>query len=201
MRALLLLLALLVAMPAGAATPAPAVGSSATYRWTSSIREDVPILIRQVGPGGQVSWSVTRESATPAPLFVTYAVVRSDARTYTLQVTTHETLDGPPLSVTQTRMDTASGKALRSVIRAPKGPVPTPEGALRPFRQADAKGPEETVSVPPGQFTAVRTSYRDGTVWVSDRVPALGVVKATFPSGTLELQRSGTSGAKDLLRS
>lgn len=148
-----------------------------------------------------MSWSVAQESAPPAPLFVTYAIVRSDARNYTLQVTTHQTVDGPPLSVTQTRVDRASGKALGSVIRAPKGAVPTPEGALRPLRQADVKGPEESVTVPAGQFTAVRTSYRDGTVWVSDRVPVLGVVKATFPSGTLELERSGTSGAKDLLRS
>ena len=202
MMAVVLALLLLVGLPAHAATPpGPAVGSWATYRWTSSIRQDVPVLVRQVGPGGQVSWSVAQESAPPAPLFVTYAIVRSDARSYTLQITTHETLDGPPLSVTQIRVDRASGKALRSVIRAPKGPIPTPESALRPFHQADAKGPEETVTVPAGQFTAIRTSYRDGTVWVSDRVPVLGVVKATFPSGTLEVERSGTSGAKDLMRS
>ena len=52
----LLLAAAGVAQPAG-----PAVGTWATHRWTSSIRQDVPVLVRQEGPGGQVSWSVARE--------------------------------------------------------------------------------------------------------------------------------------------
>jgi len=134
------LLVLLLAA-AGAAQPAgPAVGTWATYRWTSSIRQDVAVLVRQAGPGGQVSWSVARESAAPAPVFVTYGIVQGDARSYTLQIVTHETLDGPPLSVTQVRVDRASGKALRSVIQAPKGPIATPESGLRPFRQGDVKG-------------------------------------------------------------
>jgi hypothetical protein len=194
------MLTVLVAGPVVAAVPAqPVVGASATYRWTSTHRTDVPVVVKQE-QGGQVSWSFAQDTTTPA-LFVTYAIVQADARTYTIQVTTHGTPDGPPLSVTQVRVDRASGKALRSVTRSPKGPVPTPEGALRPFRQAGMSGPEESVTVPAGQFAAIRGPYRDGTVWVSDRVPALGLVKATFPSGTLELVRSGTAGAKDLLRS
>jgi hypothetical protein len=194
------MLAVLTAGPVAAAVPAqPAVGASATYRWISTVRTDVPVLVRQQ-QGGQVSWSFAQEAAAPV-VFVTYAVVGADERSYTLQVTTHATGDGPPLSVTQVRVDRKSGKALRSVTRSPKGPVPTPDGALRPFRQADARGPEESVTVPAGQFAAIRTTYRNGTVWVSDRVPTLGLVKATFPSGTLELMWSGTAGAKDLLRS
>ena len=194
------MLAMLAAGPVVAAVHAqPAVGASATYRWTSTHRTDVPVVVKQE-QGGQVSWSFARDTTTPA-VFVTYAVVQADARTYTLQVTTHATADGPPLSVTQVRVDRKSGKALRSVTRSPKGPVPTPDGALRPFRQTGMTGPEEPVTVPAGQFAAIRAPYRDGTVWVSDRVPALGLVKATFPSGTLELVRSGTAGAKDLLRS
>lgn len=195
------LLVLLLAAT-GAAQPAgPAVGTWATYRWTSSIRQDVPVLVRQEGPGGQVSWSAARESAAPMPVFVTYAIVRGDARSYTLQIVTHETLDGPPLSVTQVQVDRASGKALRSVIQAPKGPIATPESGLRPLRPGDVKGTDESVTVPAGQFAAIRAQHRDATVWVSDRIPALGLVKATFPSGTMELVRSGASGAKDLLRS
>ena len=186
---------------AAATPPSPAVGAWATYQWTSTIREDVPILVRQEGQGGQVSWSVTRESTPPPPLYVTYAIVRSDAKTYTMQIVTHQQPDGPPLSVTQVRVDRASGKAIRSVIQRPKGTIATPESGLRPFRPAAVKGTEETVSVPAGRFAAVRASYQDGTVWVSDQVPALGLVKATFPSGTLELVKSGASGAKDLLRS
>jgi hypothetical protein len=194
------MLALLAAGPVAAAVPTqPAVGSWATYRWTSNVRTDVPVAVRQE-QGGQVSWSFAQEATTPA-LFVTYAVVRGDARTYTLQVTTHATAESPPLSVTQVRVDRASGKALRSVTRSPKGPVPTLEGTLRPFRQAGMSGPEESVTVPAGQFAAIRGTHRNGTVWVSDRVPALGLVKATFPSGTLELVRSGTADAKDLLSS
>jgi hypothetical protein len=38
-------------------------------------------------------------------------------------------------------------------------------------------------------------------VWVSDRVPAMGLVKGVFPDGQLELVKSGTGGAQDLLRS
>ncbi len=193
---------LALALAAGAATPAGhAVGAWAAYRWTSSLTHEVPIVVRQEGPGGQVTWSISRESAAPPPLFVTYGIVRGDAKTYTLQIVTSQSLDGPALSVTQVRVDRASGKALRSVTQAPKGAVPTPEDALRPFRQADVKGTQESVSVPAGQFVAVRAPYRDGAVWVSDQIPALGLVKATFPSGTLELMRSGPSGAKDLLRS
>jgi hypothetical protein len=36
---------------------------------------------------------------------------------------------------------------------------------------------------------------------VSDRVPVLGIVKGVFPDGQLELVKSGTAGAQDLLRS
>jgi hypothetical protein len=194
------LLAVLAAGPVAAAASAqPAVGASATYRWTSSVRTDVPVLLRQER-SGQVSWSFAEEATTPA-VFITYAIVQADARSYTLQVSTHPSADGPALSVTQVRVDRASGKALRSVTRSPKGPVPTPDGALRPFRQTGTGGTEESVTVPAGQFAATRAPYRNGTVWVSDRVPALGLVKATFPTGTLELVRSGTADAKDLLRS
>src|SRR5262249_31980234 len=124
-----------------------------------------------------------------------------DAKTYTLQIVTSSALDGPPLSITQVVVDRASGKAVRSVIRTPKGVAPTPEDSVRPFRQADLKGTPESVTVPAGQVAAVRAPCRrDGTVWIADEVPVLGLVKATFPSGTLELVGSGPSGAKDLLR-
>jgi hypothetical protein len=98
-------------------------------------------------------------------------------------------------------VDRASGKALRSVIRDKKGVIATPESGLRPFRQAGLTGATEDVSVPAGRFSAVKAPHRNGTVWVSDRVPALGLVRAEFPEGVLELVRSGTTGAEDLLRS
>lgn len=197
--ALAFALLLVVTPPAGAqprATAGPAVGAWATYQWTSSLRQEVQVLVKE--PSGQVT--LARESVPPAPLFVTYSVVQADARTYTLQIVTQPAPDAPALSVTQVRVDRASGKALRSVIRYPKGVIATPENGLRPFRQASTKGTEEQVAVPAGRFMAVRATYRDGTVWVSDQAPALGLVKATFPNGTLELVKSGTSGAKDLLR-
>jgi hypothetical protein len=192
----------LTALLAGAATPAgPAVGAWATYQWSSSLREEVPVLVRQDRPGAQPTWTVAKDSVPPAPLFATYSIVRADPKTYTMQITTHATADGPPLSVTQVQVDRASGKALRTVIKAPKGAIGTPDSGFRPLRQAAVKGTEESVAVPAGRFTAVKTTAQNGTVWVSDQVPALGLVKGTFPSGTLELLRSGTAGAKDLLRS
>ena len=199
---MLALLALVLVAPHGVgAADGPVVGTWATYQWTSSVTQEVPVLVREPGAGGQVTWSVARESAAPAPLFVTYSIVRGDAKTYVLQIVTHKTLDSPALSVTQVTVDRASGKAVKSVIQRPKGPIATPESGLRPFRQAAVKGTEESVAVPAGRFSAVRAPYRNGTVWVSDQVPALGLVKATFTNGQLELVRSGTAGAKDLLRS
>lgn len=190
------------AWQAAAATHAgPTVGAWATYRWTSSVTQEVPVLVQEAGPGGRVTWSVTPEPGLPRPLFVTYAIVRGDPRTYTLQIVTHQTLEAPPLSITQVQIDRASGKAVRSVIQRPKGLIETPESGLRPLRQGAVKGTQDTVTVPGGRFPAIRAPYRDGTVWVSDEVPPLGLVKATSPTGTLELIRSGTSGGKDLLRS
>jgi len=198
--ALALLLAL--ASAASAATPAgPPVGGWATYRWTSSLTHEVPVLVQQRDPGGRITWSVARESAPPPPLFVTYAIVAGGARAYTLQIVTHQTLDGPALSVTQVTIDRASGRAVRSVIQRPKGLIATPESGLRPYRQAAVKGTAEAVTVPAGRFSAIRAPYRDGTVWVSDQVPALGLVKAASPTGALELIRSGAAGATNLLRS
>ncbi|MBI3454729.1 MAG: hypothetical protein HY002_02920 [Candidatus Rokubacteria bacterium] len=201
-RALVLIVLVALAAPVTAVHAAgPVVGTWATYRWTSSLTQEMPVFVRQAGPGGQVTWSVVQESASPLPLFVTYSIVQDDPKTYTMQIVTHQTLDGPPLSVTQVQVDRTSGKALRSVIQRPKGVIETPESGLRPFRQADVTGTEETAAVPAGRFSAIRTPYQNGTVWVSDQVPALGLVKAIFPSGTLELVRSDTSGAKDLLHS
>ena len=197
--ALMVLLALGVAVEAAA--QGPAVGGWATYEWRSAAKVDVPVLVRQSGAGGAASWSVDREASTPRPIFVTYSVVRGDAKSYVLQIVTRPTADGTPLSVTQVTVDRASGKALKSVIRDKKGVIPTPESGLRPLRQAGVQGAPEEVTVPAGRFTAVKAPYRNGTVWVSDQVPALGVVKGAFPDGELELVKRGTAGAQDLLRS
>jgi hypothetical protein len=128
-------------------------------------------------------------------------VVRGDPKSYVLQIVTRPTADGPPLSVTQVTVDRASGKTLKSVIRDKKGIIPTPESGLRPLRQAGVQGTSEEVTVPAGRFTAIKAPHRNGTVWVSDQVPALGVVKGVFPDGQLELVKRGTTGAQDLLRS
>jgi hypothetical protein len=198
-------LALLVVLVLGVAGPAaaqePAVGSWATYEWRSAAKTDVPVLVQQPGASGAVSWSVDRETVPPRPIFETFSVVRGDAKTYVLQIVTRITPEGTPLSVTQVTVDRASGKALKSVIRDKKGVIPTPESGLRPLRQAAVQGTPEEVTVPAGRFPAVKAPHRNGTVWVSDRVPALGIVKGIFPDGQLELVKSGTSGAQDLLRS
>ena len=197
--ALLVLLALGVAVEAAA--QGPAVGSWATYEWRSAAKVDVPVLVRQPGASGAATWSVERETVPPRPIFETFSVVRGDAKTYVLQIVTRTTPEGTPLSVTQVTVDRASGRALKSVIRDKKGVIPTPESGLRPLRQASVQGTPEEVTVPAGRFTAVKAPHRNGTVWVSDQVPTLGIVKGTFPDGQLELVKSGASGAQDLLRS
>ncbi|MGZ7246603.1 hypothetical protein ACXWO4_11135, partial [Streptococcus pyogenes] len=61
------------------------------------------------------------------------------------------------------------------------------------------QGRREEVTVPAGRFQAVSGTVEGAQVWVSDQVPALGLVKAVWPAGTLELVRSAASGATDLL--
>lgn len=197
--ALVVLLALGVAVEAAA--QGPAVGGWATYEWRSAAKVDVPVLVHQPGASGAASWTVDREASSPRPIFVTYSVVRGDAKSYVLQIVTRPTADGSPLSVTQVTVDRASGKTLKSVIRDKKGVITTPESGLRPLRQAGVQGAPEEVTVPAGRFTAVKGPHRNGTVWVSDQVPALGVVKGAFPDGQLELVKRGTGGVQDLLRS
>ena len=176
-------------VPSAAAPGDPVVGAWATYQWTSAVREEVPVLVKQEQPGGEPTWTVTKESAPPLPLFVTYAIVRGDAKTYVLQIVTRQTPEGIPLAVTQITVDRQSGTAVKSVTQRPKGLIATPESGLRPFRQAAVKGATEEVGVAAGRFQAVRAAHPQGTVWVSDQVPAMGLVKATFPSGQLELLR------------
>jgi hypothetical protein len=179
----------------------PAAGSWATYRWTSTVKETVPVIVQQTGPGGQVSWSVAQETAAPAPLFVTYSIVRSEPQTYTLQIATQAQPDGRPLSVTHVTVNRRTGKSVRSVIRYPKGVIATPESGLRPFREAGvAQGQREEVAVPAGRFTAVHGTVQGAEVWVSDQVPAMGLVKGAWREGLLELTASGASGARDLLK-
>ncbi|HZS33251.1 MAG TPA: hypothetical protein VFC42_07720 [Methylomirabilota bacterium] len=196
------LVGLTVVLAAGAAAQGPAVGAWATYEWRSSATVDVPVLVQQPGAaGGPATWSVESERAAPRPVFVTYAVVRGDTKTYVLQMATRLSPDGAPLSVTQVTVDRSSGKTLKAVIRDRKGVIPTPDSGFRPFRAAAMTGTPELVAVPAGRFTATKAPYRNGTVWVSDQVPVLGLVKGTFPDGQLELVKSGTAGAQDLLRS
>jgi hypothetical protein len=183
-----------------AAQPAPVVGAWASYRWTVTARETVPVLVEERDAAGQVKRSIAEEPVTPPPLFVTYSVVKAAAKTYTLQVVTSQSLEGTPLSVTQIVVDRTSGKAIRSVIQRPKGVIATPESTLRPFREAALpQGRREEVTVPAGRFQTVSGTVEGAQVWVSDQVPALGLVKAVWPAGTLELVRSAASGAKDLL--
>jgi hypothetical protein len=201
-RSLVFLVAVMLGVAGQADAQGPAVGSWATYEWRSTAKTDVPVLVQQpAASGGAATWSVDKDSAAPRPIFETFSVVRGDAKTYVLQIVTRLTPDGAPLSVTQVTVDRASGKTLKSVIRDKKGVIPTSESGLRPLRQSGVQGASEEITVPAGRFTAVKATHKNGTVWVSDRVPAMGIVKGLFPEGQLELVKSGTSGAQDLLRS
>ncbi len=198
----LALAASLVAGVAAAQAPSgPAVGSWASYRWTSTLTQTVPVLVQQPGAGGQASWSVAQESQPPPPLIVTYSIVRGDRRTYTLQIVTRDQPDGRPLSITQVTVNRASGKAVRSVIRYPKGVIATPESGLRPFREAAvAQGRREEVTVPAGRLAALHGAAQGAEVWVSDQVPAFGLVKGVWREGMAELVSSASTGAPDLFK-
>ena len=187
---------------ARSAAAGPAVGSSATYRWTSSTAQPIVVVLQEPQAGGApTKVSVREERATPDPVYVTYGVVRADRGTYTLQIVTQERPGSTPLSVTQVTVNRGSGKAVRAVTRGPKGATRTPESGLRPLREsALANGRREAVTVPAGRFDAVQGDAAGGQVWVSDSVPALGLVKGTWPDGTLELVQSAPGGATDLLR-
>src|SRR5215510_6702359 len=105
-------LALLVLLGLGTAIEAtaqgPAVGGWATYEWKSAAKVDVPVLVQQPGAAGApATWSVDREASAPRSIFVTYSVIRGDAKSYVLQIVTRPTADGPPLSVTQITVDRA----------------------------------------------------------------------------------------------
>lgn len=183
-----------------AAPVAPTTGATATYRWTSSLTRPVSVVVREHASGGQVTWSVVRETLPPPPLFVTYSIVRGTPKTYTLQVVTLVRPGSPPLSVTQVTVDRRSGRAVRSLIQHPGGVSPTAESGLRPLHESDVPdGRRDEVTVPAGRFDAVHGRLQGAEVWVSDRVPGLGLVKAVWPSGTLELIESATTGARDLL--
>jgi hypothetical protein len=185
----------------GAKPPGLAVGAWASYRWTSTLSQTVPVLVQQTGAGGRVGLSVVQESVAPGPNVVTYGVVRADRGSYTLQIVTQAGPDAPPLSITQVTVDRASGKARRSVIRGLKGLVATPDSALRPFWEAAVpQGQREEVVVPAGRLSAVHGKAQGAEVWVADTVPVLALVKAVLPDGVLELLGSGPSGAKDLLK-
>jgi hypothetical protein len=180
----------------------PAVGASASYRWTSSITQPVTVLVEErPSAGAPAKWSVVQERAAPQPVYVTYSVVRADRATYTIQIVTRERLEGTPLSVTHVTVNRASGKAVRSLTRTPTGPKPTPESGLRPVSErAVPQGRRDEVTVPAGRFEAVQGKLGPADVWVSDRVPPLGLVKGVWPQGTLELVESARTGARDLLR-
>jgi hypothetical protein len=184
-----------------APTKGPAVGSWASYVWTSSVTQTVPVIVEQAAAGAPAKWSVVQQTTPPPPIVVTYGVVRGDARSYTMQITTHDQPDAAPLSVTQVTVDRASGRALRSLIQRPKGVIATPESGLRPVQPADvAQGQPEEITVPAGRFTATHGTARGAEVWASDQVPALGLVKAKWQEGTLELRASSPTGATDLFK-
>lgn len=195
--------ALTTSVLAQTAAPAgPPVGASATYRWTSSATQPVTVIVEEPPRGGApAKRSVVQERAAPEPVYVTYSVVGADRGTYTLQIVTRERPDGRPLSVTHVTVNRGSGKAVRSVTRTPRGPRRTPESGLRPLSErAVPQGRREAVTVPAGRFEAVQGKLGPADVWVSDRVPPLGLVKGVWPAGTLELVESAPTGARDLLR-
>lgn len=186
--------------PHGAWAQAPAVGNWASYRWTSTIKEPQQVLVRETGADGKVTLRVEKVAAPAATLFVTYAIVGEQDTAYWLQVSTHEGPGALPLAVTQILVDKKSGKSLKSVTQRPKGLIETPENELRPLRESAVKGDRQEVRVPAGSFVAIHAKVSGVEVWVSDRVAALGIAKAIFPNGVLELTASGQSGAKNLLK-
>ena len=181
--------------------PAPAVGSWATYRFTPSLPDRQQIIVRETMSDGTTRIRLEEGPPPTRPsLAITYAIVGETAEGTWLQVTTHQAPEGPPLSTTQILISKKTGKALRSQTLGSKGVVPTPESELRPQRENQVRGTREEVTVPAGRYQAVRGKVGAIEVWVSDQVPAMGLVKATLSDGTLELLKASPTGAKDLLK-
>jgi len=181
--------------------PAPAVGSWATYRFTPSLPERQQIIVRETMTDGTTRIRLEEGPPPTRPIFfITYAIVGETTEGKWLQVTTHQTPDGPPLSTTQILISKKDGRALRSQILGSRGVVPTPENELRPLREDRVSGTREEVAVPTGRYQAVRGKVGSTEVWVNDQVPAMGVVKAALSNGILELLKASPSGAKDLLK-
>ena len=147
------------------------------------------MLVQQpAASGGAASWSVDQGGSRRPPIFETFSVVRGDAKTYVLQIVTRTTVDGTPLSVTQVTVDRASGKALKSVHPRQEGR--DPHAGERPSSAPSgerARAPPKRSRCRPGASPPIKAPHRNGTVWVSDQVPALGIVKGVFPDGQLEL--------------
>lgn len=177
------------------------VGSWATYRFTPSLPDRQQIIVRETMTDGTTRVRLEEGPAPVRPSFaVTYSIVGETAEGTWLQVTTHQTADGPPLSTTQILTSKKDGKALRSQILGSRGLVSTPENELRPLKENRVSGTREEVTVPAGRYQAVRGKVGAVEVWVSNQVPAMGVAKATLVNGTLELLKASPSGAKDLLK-
>jgi len=185
----------------GQGSPSGAVGSWATYRFTPSLPDRQQFIVRETMTDGTTRIRLEEGPPEKRPTFaITYAIVGETAEGLVLQVTTHQTPEGLPLSTTQILISKKDGKAIRSQILGSKGLVPTPENELRPQRENRISGPREEISVPGGRYQAVRGKAGTAEVWVSDRVPVMGMVKAVLPNGTLELLKASPTGAKDLLK-
>lgn len=177
------------------------VGSWATYRFTPSLPDRQQLIVRETMTDGTTRIRLEEGPPQTRSVFaITYAIVGETAEGLLLQVTTHQTAEGPPLSTTQILISKKDGKAIRSQILGSRGLVVTPENELRPQRENRITGPREAVTVPAGTYQAVRGKVGNAEVWVSDQIPAIGVAKAVRPDGTLELLKASPTGAKDLLK-
>ena len=147
-------------------------------------------------PAGRELVGRPRGLRAPPPIFVTYSVVRGDAKSYVLQIV--HAADGgghPPLGHTSPRW---TARLARPQERHPRqeGVIPTRRAVSgRSARRGVQGGPEE-VTVPAGRF-----NRRQGAPPERHRVGVRSGAGArrrqgAFPDGQLELLKRGTAGAQ-----
>lgn len=178
------------------------VGSYATYKWRSKVREG-NVLYRTVALDGSISYKVVKEPIEAKPFYFTYSILKATENDYLIQIVAQEGKDTEPLAISQILVDRKTGKNLKAVIKSPKGAaLPfSPVEELTPISEKAVKEAKKVnITVEAGSYECLNGTFKGQEVYVSDKIPTLGIIKATLKGGMIELVSSSPAGARDLMK-